>query len=234
GHMGRWLKHEPYKQFAEAPDGYDTKWGFHEPSSLCATDPRSIGLVNELLDELISYFSSDQINVGCDETDVGMVRTKELCKEKGTGRVYLDFLLKIYANVEKHGKVMQFWGDIIKAYPELIPELPENIIAMVWGYEPDHPFNTECPDAELVIPEIRHAADLVLFACNILEARLAAKDGEVKNIPAEQRKQLAKSLKKLIKEHESIWLKRNRIGGLSDSSGKMDELLKMLESNIIK
>jgi hypothetical protein len=88
----------------------------------------------------------------------------------------------------------------------------------------------KCHDAELVIPEIRHAADLVLFACDILEARLAVKDGEVKNIPAEQRKQLAESVQKLIKEHESIWLKRNRIGGLSDSSGKMDELLKMLES----
>jgi len=88
----------------------------------------------------------------------------------------------------------------------------------------------ECHDAKLVIPEIRQAAGLVLFACDILEARLAAKDGEVINIPAKQRKQLAESLNELINEHESIWLKRNRIGGLSDSSGKMDELMKLLES----
>jgi len=404
GHMGRWLKHEPYRQYAEAPDGYNTRWGFYEPSALCATDPRSIELVNELLDELIPHFSSDQINVGCDEThDLGMMRTKEICEEKGTGRVYLGFLLKIYANVEKHGKVMQFWGDIIKGYPELIPELPENIIAMVWGYRPDHPYDQECPefqrsgvpfyvcpgtsswhslsgrtnraltnitnaaengkkfgatgilltdwgdhghwqtypcafpafvygagmswaidankeadiaslldryvymdganilgklvydignsyaaaegyydgntsylsrvlinpqlpitdnsynwltpdkisiirshvtntmkpldkaqpkchDAEIVITEIRHAASLVLFACDLLEARLEAKDGEVVNIAPEKRKQLTVRLRDLIEEHEIIWLKRNRIGGLSDSSGKMDELLKMLES----
>ena len=87
-----------------------------------------------------------------------------------------------------------------------------------------------CHDAELVIPEIRHAAGLVLFACDLLEARLAAKDGEVFNIPTKQRKQLTESLKELIEKHESIWLKRNRMGGLSDSSGKMDKLLKMLES----
>ena len=146
GHMARWLKHQPYNQYAEAPEGYETEWGFYEPFALCATDPRSVALVNELLDELIPNFSSDQINVGCDEThDLGMVRTKEICRERGTGRVYLDFLLKIHARVEKHGKVMQFWGDIIKEYPELIPELPENIIAMVWGYRPEYPYHEECP-----------------------------------------------------------------------------------------
>ena len=41
------------------------------------------------------------------------------------GRVYLDFLLKIYAQVKQHGRTMQFWGDIIMQHPELVPELPE-------------------------------------------------------------------------------------------------------------
>lgn len=49
-------------------------------------------------------------------------------------------------------------------------------------------------------------------------------------LPAGQRKQLAERLKKLINEHESLWLNRNRIGGLSDSSAEMEELLKMLEA----
>jgi hypothetical protein len=35
---------------------------------------------------------------------------------------------------------MQFWGDFIMAYPELISELPRDIIALEWGYEADHPF----------------------------------------------------------------------------------------------
>ncbi len=38
---------------------------------------------------------------------------------------------------------MQFWGDIILKYPELIPELPEDVIALDWGYEQDHPFEKE-------------------------------------------------------------------------------------------
>jgi len=30
---------------------------------------------------------------------------------------------------------MQFWGDIILHYPELIKELPSDVIALNWGYE---------------------------------------------------------------------------------------------------
>jgi hexosaminidase len=39
---------------------------------------------------------------------------------------------------------MQFWGDIILHYPQLIGELPKDSIAMVWGYEGNHPFSSEC------------------------------------------------------------------------------------------
>lgn len=38
---------------------------------------------------------------------------------------------------------MMFWGDIILKQPALIRELPKNIIALSWGYEADHPFETE-------------------------------------------------------------------------------------------
>jgi hypothetical protein len=38
---------------------------------------------------------------------------------------------------------MQFWGDIILHKPELIPELPKDMIALNWGYESDHPFEKE-------------------------------------------------------------------------------------------
>jgi len=38
---------------------------------------------------------------------------------------------------------MQFWADIILKYPDLVPELPKNIVALNWGYEADHPFPAE-------------------------------------------------------------------------------------------
>jgi hypothetical protein len=61
------------------------------------------------------------------------------------GRVYLDFLLKIYEDVKARGRTMQFWGDIIVEHPDLIPELPHDAIALEWGYEANHPFAEHCP-----------------------------------------------------------------------------------------
>jgi hypothetical protein len=82
------------------------------------------------------------VNVGCDETyDVGQGRSKELADQIGADRVYLDFLMKIYREVRVRGKVMQFWGDIVMEHPDLVSELPRDIIALEWGYEADHPFD---------------------------------------------------------------------------------------------
>jgi hypothetical protein len=62
----------------------------------------------------------------------------------GEQRVYLNRLLEIYELVKARGKTMQFWGDIIIKAPEYVAELPKDIIALEWGYEADHPFDSHC------------------------------------------------------------------------------------------
>jgi len=143
GHLRRWLVHDQYRPLAECPDGCDTVWGFFdEPFSLCPGDPRSIELVQDMLDELLPYFQSRQVNVGCDETvDLGSGRSREIVAEKGAGRVYLDFLRKIRREVRIREHTMQFWGDIIIEHPDLVAELPRDMIALEWGYEADHAFH---------------------------------------------------------------------------------------------
>ncbi|HPO14699.1 MAG TPA: glycoside hydrolase family 20 zincin-like fold domain-containing protein [Candidatus Hydrogenedentes bacterium] len=133
GHMGRWLKHEQYRHLGEMPDGGS--------EDLCPIDLESIALLADMYNDLLPNFSSKQVNVGCDETwSLGKGRSKEACDKDGVGRVYLDFLKKINTLVSQQDRAMQFWGDIIMQHPELIPELPNNVIAMEWGYEAKHPF----------------------------------------------------------------------------------------------
>src|SRR6266849_5392230 len=145
GHMHRWLKHDRYRPLAEVPEGLD--WPVFlspEPFSLAAADPGSIQLIKGLYDELLPHFSSRYFNVGCDETwDLGKGRSRELVEGRGKGRVYLDFVQAISAAVREHGRIMQFWGDIIVQHPELVPELPKDAIALEWGYEADHPFDQD-------------------------------------------------------------------------------------------
>ncbi len=146
GHLARWLKLPRYSALAECPDGYVTPWGERRagPLSLDPTNPAGLALLCELYDELLPNFSSRFFNVGCDETwDLGQGRSASACAARGKGRVYLEFLLKIREEVGRRGHTMQFWGDIILQHPELVGELPRDLIALAWGYEAAHPFERE-------------------------------------------------------------------------------------------
>lgn len=142
GHLKRWLELPRYAPLAETQGDFNTPWGIEKgPFSLCPTDPGSLDLVRGILDELMPHFTSQQVNVGFDETfDVGQGRSAEEVARRGAARVYLDFLTSVYEHVRSRGKVMQYWGDIVVEQPELIPELPKDAIALEWGYEATHPF----------------------------------------------------------------------------------------------
>lgn len=145
GHMDKWLLKE-YRHLAECPDGFTFHGTFVPwPRCLNPLDPRSSELVHSLADDFLPYFSSDKYNICCDETlELGQGHAKEACESEGMGRVYLDFLKKVHHAALMHGKQILFWDDIIKDYPELLPELPENCIALEWGYLPSQPPAKDC------------------------------------------------------------------------------------------
>ncbi len=147
GHMERWLNHPAYLHLAEAPDGAMTPWNFFHkgPFSLCPTDSKTMAFLRGLFDELLPNFTSKLFNIGGDETfDVGQGRSKaEAERVGGPSRVYLNFLRHLHAEVRSRGLTMMFWGDIVLQHPELIAELPRDLIAMQWGYEADHPFDRD-------------------------------------------------------------------------------------------
>ncbi|MCG8579734.1 MAG: family 20 glycosylhydrolase [Bacteroidales bacterium] len=400
GHMKRWLKHEQYEHLAELPQPGKTIWGMMSRTSLSPVEPGSLELMKELYSELLPNFTSQYFNIGCDETvELGVGKSKAICKERGKGRVYLDFVLELKNEVDKYDRTTQFWGDIILHYPKLIPELPKDMVALVWGYEADYPFNKNCPqfqkaglayyvcpgtstwnsiigrnkngfanlknaavngkkfgatgylntnwgdqghwqplsvcypallygaalswnveqnadidiarhvsnqvfndktgrsgdaivklgdaylkmnaitsnsnifhqllkrnrksihtdrwlknvskqdteatikfineqvslfnsshpecnDAEIVFKEFNQAASLALHACHLALAKLETPDGYFSSIPQSKKDELRSELTTLIESHQSIWLLRNREGGLTDSAGKMNTVLK--------
>lgn len=146
GHMAKWLERREFNDMAECPEGYEAPWGRYEkPATFNPTDEKVIPVIEKMYDDLLPYFSSNIFNVGCDETfELGMGKSKVICKEIGKGRVYLDFLIKIYNEVKKRGKKMMFWADIIIQYPELVDKIPKDITALEWGYEENHPFEEHC------------------------------------------------------------------------------------------
>ena len=166
GHLRYFLEDPRLKKLAEISQPYEDPSGefVRRPTTLAPNHPGTLPFLRGLYDELLPNFRSRRreeadarsptrfppphvggyFNVGCDETwDLGRGQSKKLCEEKGKGRVYLDFLKKIHREVSKRGKRMQFWGDIILHHPELIKELPDDVVALNWGYEANHPFAKE-------------------------------------------------------------------------------------------
>ena len=146
GHFHRWLVHDRYRPLAEVPEGFQHPFSIDpEPFSLCATDPRVLELLAGLYDELLPQFTSPRFNVGLDETfDLGRGRSAEACDERGKPAVYLEFLRQVNGMAAGRGRQMLFWGDIILRYPELVDQVPEDAVALCWGYEANHPFVDQC------------------------------------------------------------------------------------------
>jgi len=106
------------------------------PWTLCPLDEGTYQLLDELYDDFLPCFSSELFNAGCDETwDLGKGRSAEAVEQMGVGRVYLNHLLRLRELAAKRGKRVQFWGDILLHHPELVSELPDDVVLLDWHYE---------------------------------------------------------------------------------------------------
>lgn len=154
GHLTRWLTLPRYAALAETHG----EWVFDNgqvrvprsgPFSLCPVDPRSIQLVGDWLGQLLPCFRSARVNIGCDETfDVGTGRSRGAVERRGRAAVYAQYVNAVAAIARRHGGGGRgrpmFWADIALREPQALELLDADLTALVWGYEPDAPFDDWC------------------------------------------------------------------------------------------
>ncbi|MGH9727813.1 MAG: family 20 glycosylhydrolase [Candidatus Acidiferrales bacterium] len=146
GHLHNVLRYDIYSQLAEVPHG----------SVLTPTQPGSYDLLEKMIAAMAPIFKGPFFHIGADETfELGQGQTKELIAEKGLGQVYLDHIAKLDAMLKPYHKQTMFWADIAEKFPQLLPTLPKDIIAVVWTYG-----NKDSYDARL---QPFRAAGLPLF-----------------------------------------------------------------------
>ena len=147
GHMSQWLAHPDYAHLAEIDEtDFEVFGEKFSAATLNPLDPRSLELVKSMTDDLLPAFSSSFFNMGCDETrELGLGKSREECEKIGKGRVYLDYLLKLCRIAKERNKRPMIWGDIISNHPELISELPSDLIVMDWGYDAETRFDKNLP-----------------------------------------------------------------------------------------
>jgi hexosaminidase len=132
GHMGRWLKHDRYRQLALFPDGWTERGRWRAPTTIDPAKPGSLALVRELLAELLPNFTSRRVHVGLDEPfEMPAERLGE----------YGDWITTMRRVPELDEREMLIWGDILADRPELVGGLPDDVTVCEWGYEDWHPFD---------------------------------------------------------------------------------------------
>jgi hypothetical protein len=141
GHLATVLNHPRYRHLAE--DWAEGRYEDPEAKSWWATGwsltparEETYTFLQELFDELLPCFSSQRFNVCCDENyDLGWGQSYKLAQKLGKGRLYLNHILRLRELAAVHGKRIMFWGDIIRHYPELIPDIPSDVTVLDWGYD---------------------------------------------------------------------------------------------------
>ena len=145
GHMSTVLRHKCYHHLAEDygclkyhPDLIKAKPGVLHcgiAQSLAPANPKVYDFLKELYGEFLPCFSSRKFNVCCDETwDLGGGQSHALAQKIGCGQLYLGHIKKLNEIARDYGKRIQFWGDIIRHYPELIKSIPKDVTVLDWGY----------------------------------------------------------------------------------------------------
>lgn len=82
---------------------------------------------------------------------------------------------------------------------------------------------TRRTDAAQLVDEVQWGADLVLLLTHDARARLTG-DGSIASVPVETRAAFASEVRDLTDRYRTLWLTRNRPGGLDDSVRWLDNL----------
>lgn len=128
GHLHKVLTWQQYAPLAEISNG----------AVLAPGQAGSMQLITQWFDELAGIYPSPFLHVGADETfELGQGQTAGDVKQRGLGAVYIDFLSRIRQALAPLHRRLLFWGDVAMNSPALVPQLPHDMIAVPWHYEPE-------------------------------------------------------------------------------------------------
>jgi hypothetical protein len=127
GHLHKALKLEKYNELAETPYG----------DVLSPQQEGSYKLVGDWYRELNELFPGPFFHIGADETfELGEGQSREAARTKGLGAVYFEHLNRVREILKPYNRRLMFWGDIALNHPDLIGNIPSDMIVMNWDYAP--------------------------------------------------------------------------------------------------
>ena len=139
GHAELLLRQKKYASYSELREGITGRFGQTFTPDFCPSLPETREFLDSYLSEVCEIFTeTPYIHVGGDEV-FDMAYCSE-CRKKAhdldsEARVYLEHFKFIHQVVTKLGKRMLFWDDMFEYYPDILPEMPRDIIMVDWQYQ---------------------------------------------------------------------------------------------------
>ena len=139
GHLYELLEQPQYRHLQVLKD-FDASSNFWENRMMHHTidpeNPESIALIESLINQYIPCFESEWFNICCDETfDLHTYDALGI----DSGKLYVEFVKKIIDHVQKRGKKVMMWADILLNYPHTIDQIPTGTCFLNWNYSADPP-----------------------------------------------------------------------------------------------
>lgn len=127
GHLHKALKYEKYNSLAETPYG----------DVLSPQQEGTYKLIGDWYRELNGLFPGKFFHIGQDETfELGEGQSREAARLKGVGAVYFEHLSRVRDLLKQYDRKLIFWGDIALNHPDLIGNIPKEMIVANWVYDP--------------------------------------------------------------------------------------------------
>ena len=127
GHLHKALRFEKYNPLAETPYG----------DVLSPQQEGTYKLIADWYRELNELFPGKFFHIGEDETfELGEGQSREAARAKGVGAVYFEHLNRVRDLLKQYDRKLMFWGDIALNHPDLIGNIPKEMIVANWDYGP--------------------------------------------------------------------------------------------------
>ena len=139
GHVGFILRHQEYAHLREEEERRD-QW--------CPLKPGSFDLLRECIDDMIDAHPGIRyFHLGGDEARrLGSCpECAKVAEKHGTGRLYLDFVVRAIEYIKAQGLIPIIWDDMLCRHTEVLDEVPRDAVIMYWEY-----WTTQNPSATFV------------------------------------------------------------------------------------
>jgi hypothetical protein len=130
GHC-RYLTRLPaYHHLSEGDDG--------PFSGMCPVSVDTRRVLRDLIEEACEVFEGPDFHVGLDEVNIGgHPLTRAALRKRTRGQLLADHVRFVHGVVTAAGKRMWMWADGLLAHPEMLADVPRDVVACNWQYTPE-------------------------------------------------------------------------------------------------